>query len=176
MKAQITHYAPEYVVTLTPECDNELLLLQALNNKQGSPFKWYGEASTLKVLETDLKFEGVLGHPGASKSFVDSGKPGTSIRVISKAGKKKIAKAQKKRWAKFRALGKTPLKPVKKAKKTAAQLRSKRNSKASKGYWARMTPAQRKAEVKRRKQVASMKKAQAVVAPIHLPTLGEVSA
>jgi len=63
-------------------------------------------------------------------------------RRLSKSLRNKISKAQKERWAKFKALGTLPLPKDEPAK-------PKKSGGSS--YWSRFTPEQRKKEMKRRR-------------------------
>jgi hypothetical protein len=70
-------------------------------------------------------------------------KPVRSTRVLSASAKKRIAAAQKARWAKFHANNKT---------------KSKEHVKTGGASWAGMNAAQRSAEMFRRQQVAKKKR------------------
>jgi hypothetical protein len=71
-------------------------------------------------------------------------KPVRSTRVLSASAKKRIAAAQKARWAKFHADNKTK--------------KSKAHVKTGGASWAGMNAAQRSAEMFRRQQVAKKKR------------------
>jgi hypothetical protein len=71
------------------------------------------------------------------------------VRRLSKDARERIAAAQRARWAKIKGKSKLP----------STSTASKSKSAGIAGYWANMTPEERKAEVKRRQKLAAKKRA-----------------
>lgn len=156
MKVDISHPSAskrQYILQLIPETGNEEILLHFLTEDRDTPFYKNSEGDTVvNVREFEMTRDQEVG-----PIIVAPAK-----RKLSQKGKKAISKAQKARWKKFKKLGKMPLQMKK--PKTSSQLRIERYSKVTKGFWSKMTPAQRKAEMNRRKRVAAQNRENALTA------------
>src|SRR5208282_5647625 len=155
MKVDISHPSAinrNYHLTLQPESGNDQILLHFLRSDIGSPFDINADGDVVVVIPE----KEIITRPPAS--YVVTSEQ-VKQRHVTPAGKKAIRKAQKKRWAKFKKLGKTPIckkKTVKKVSKKALQFKKRRKIVSS--FWARMTPAQRRAEMRRRRTVGEARK------------------
>lgn len=177
MKVDISHpsaTARNYWLTLRPETGNDEVLLHFLRQDSSSPFDVNEDGDVVVIVpekeSTSVK-EPVLFEGNVYRNAKGKLTP-RKKRNITPAGMKAIRTAQKKRWAKFRKLGKTPLtkkKGSKKKKVTTVQKNSrlvyrKNVGKAQKSYWNQFTPTQRK-EINRLRRVKGEANKQARLNP-----------
>jgi len=174
MKVDISHPSAmvrNYHLTLQPESGNDQILLHFLRSDIGSPFDINADGDVIVVIPE----KEIITRPPAS--YVVTAEQ-VKQRHVAPAGKKAIRKAQKKRWAKFKKLGKTPIAKKAKRKKYAGKRRSAITSKAASGYWSKMNKQQRKYEMQRRAAKGKQNKqarlnpqpADATVVPIGVAT------